>query len=450
MDLYPRRGRLATDIYQQLRARILEGRLRPGDALPATRELARELAVGRNTIVHAYEQLVAEGFAEGRIGAGTFVTAQGTRAPPRIASGLVPIRAWRKPAAPSAPKLPVRYDFAIGYPDPTLFPATEWRGLVGRQLRRRKTLAAGYPEPAGDPGLRAAIARHVGVSRAVVASADDVLVTSGAQQAFDLIGRVLVEPGACVAVEDPGFPPVRAVFGALGARIVAVPVDAEGLVVDALPADAKVVYVTPSHQFPLGMPMSLPRRLALLAWAERQRAAVIEDDYDSEFRFDGRPLEPLQSLDRHGRVIYVGTFSKVLSPSLRIGFAIAPPSLMPALHAAKAIADSGGPTESQRALAAYIDDGSFARHLRRIVRVYRERRSRLLDALAKHDALEVVPAVAGLHVSAFVRGELATPANVRVVPLGPYYARRPRPAIALGYGVIEARDIEPGIRLLRL
>src|SRR5262249_52248689 len=213
--------------------------------------------------------------------------------------------------------------------------------------------------------------------------ADDVLVTSGAQQAFDLVARVLVEPGATVAVEEPGYPAAHAAFRAAGASVVPVRVDGQGLDVAALPTDARLVYVTPSHQFPLGTVMSLGRRQALLAFCQKRGAAIVEDDYDSEFRFDGRPLEPLQSLDRNGRVVYVGSFSKVLLPTLRLGFVVAPASLMPGLRAAKRVADSHGSTEAQSALAELIDDGLFARHVRRLQRVYRERRDTLALALER-------------------------------------------------------------------
>jgi len=293
----------------------------------------------------------------------------------------------------------------------------------------------------------------------VRAEPDDVLITAGAQQAFDLIGRVLIAPGTVVAVEDPGYPPVRRAFAAQGARVVPVRVDGDGLDVAALPRDARLVYVTPSHQFPLGTRMSLARRLALLAWAARHRAAVIEDDYDSEFRFDGRPLEPLHSLDRHGRVLYVGTFSKVLLPTLRTGFVIAPPSLVPALRAARALADSHGPIEPQRALAAFLDDGRFARHLRRLIRAYGERRDRLRDALDRHlrDELIVSPSAAGLHLSAYVAdrrvdtlalAHRARELGVMVEPLRKYQVRRGRAGLALGYGLIAAPRIDDGVRQL--
>jgi GntR family transcriptional regulator/MocR family aminotransferase len=458
------RARLSAEVYRQLRAAVLDGRLRPGDSRPPTRELAHRLAVSRNTVTNAYQRMIAEGFLTGRVGSGTFVATGGAMPPqPRRPPGggaLRPRAIWDAIVPWNRRTLvETDYDFQVGVPDPRLFPWDVWRRLVARQLRPARARAGTYAEPEGLPRLREAIARHVGVSRSVRAAAEDVFVTSGAQQALDLIGRLLIDPGTCVAVEDPGYPPVRQLFQSLGARIAPIPVDADGIDVTALPADARLVYVTPSHQFPLGMPMSLARRVALLSWAERRGAAVIEDDYDSEFRFDGRPLEPLQSLDRSGRVIYIGSFSKVLLPSLRLGFLVAPASLAAGLREAKALADWHGPPETQAALAQLIEEGLLARHIRRVRGTYRERRERLADALRRHlpDQLAPVPASAGLHLSAFFHDrKLDTAALARralevglgLQPLLPYYRSNPRAGLALGYGAIAASKIDEGVRRL--
>ncbi len=466
-----KRGRFAKDVYRQLFDAIRDGRLRPGDQLPATRRLADSLAVSRNTVLDAYQRLVAEGFLEGRAGAGTFVSSDAasvvrvasatsgamskrSRQPP---AAIAPVGMWRD--AEVSPSLaPAAFDFRIGIPDPVLFPWDEWRRAVSRQLRGRRRAPTPYPEARGVPRLRTAIARAVGLSRGVRTTAEQIVITNGAQQAFDLIARVLVEPGATAAVEEPGYPRARAALRAAGARVESVPVDDEGIVVDALSPHTRIVYVTPPHQFPLGHVMSLQRRQQLLAFCAAHGTAIIEDDYDSEFRFDGRPLETLQSIDTHGRVIYVGSFSKTLSPSLRIGFIAAPPSLVPALCAAKRIADSHGPPELQLALAELIEDGLIARHIRRIHRVYRERRDRLVNALARelgHD-LELLPASAGLHVSALLArradasaiAAAARRADVVVEPLSSYYESRGRPGLVLGYGLIPATKIDDGIRRL--
>jgi GntR family transcriptional regulator/MocR family aminotransferase len=457
------RGALAADVYRQLREAILDGRLRPGERLPATRALSERLEVSRNTVLDAYRRLTAEGFLTGRAGAGTFVSTESAAPEPRrrAPSGraLEPRPLWRALASEatlSAP--PASHDFRVGIPDPSLFPRDDWRRLVARQLRKRDRSSV-YPEPAGVLRLRAAIARAVGLSRGVQAGADDVLVTSGAQQAFDLVARVLIEPRAIVAVEEPGYPPAHAAFRAAGARVVPIRVDGEGIDVAALPPETRLVYVTPSHQFPLGTVMSLRRRQALLAFSSERNAAILEDDYDSEFRFDGRPLEPLQSLDQSGRVIYVGSFSKVLRPSLRLGFVIAPETLMPALWSAKRVSDSHGSVDAQAALAELIDDGMFARHVRRLQRTYRERRDILVEALTREliDFLEILPSSAGLHVSVLFRrrrvdakaiARAVRRNDVAVESLDGYFQRRPRAGLVLGYGLIPASKIREGVRRL--
>ncbi|HWM06678.1 MAG TPA: PLP-dependent aminotransferase family protein [Actinophytocola sp.] len=457
------RGDLGARIYRQLHEAIIDGRLRPGERLPPTRELATSLAVSRNTVAAAYERLTAEGFLVGRVGAGTFVCAHPPAGPaPRDEpAGDVPVRpVWRELAATmSVPGRPVVHDFRLGVPDAHRFPMAAWRRLVARELREVGVLASGYVDPAGHPGLRAAIARHIGLSRSVRADAADVVITHGAQQALDLVGRLLVEPGACVAVEEPGYPPVRRLLTSLGARVVGVPVDGEGIVVSAIPRAARLVYVTPSHQFPLGTAMSLDRRTALLAWAHRRGAVLVEDDYDSEFRFADRPLEPLHSLDRGRRVVYVGSFAKTMLPMLRLGFLVVPPALRAVVRAAKEVTDRQGEITTQGAMAAFLTEGLFARHLRRATREYAARHRRIVEVLRRDfaDRLDVVPSTAGLHLAAYVRGQVdvdalvtrAAEAGVAVENLGAYYGEGPGlPGLALGYGAIELDKIEPG--LLRL
>jgi GntR family transcriptional regulator / MocR family aminotransferase len=472
------RGDLAARIYRQVRDAILDGRLRPGERLPASRELAGRLKVSRNTVAVAYERLTAEGFLAGRVGAGTFVSATPVgpaRRTPRKARAapagreVRPRGLWRSiptpPAVDAAAAAPA-YDFRVGVPDAGLFPFQAWRRLVARELRPSAIRSGSYGEPAGHAGLRAAIARHIAVARSVRATADDVLVTQGAQQALDLVGRVLVEPGTCVAVEDPGYPPAALLFRSLGARVVGVPVDAEGLDVARLPAAARLVYVTPSHQFPLGAPMSLARRAALLGWAERAGAVLIEDDYDSEYRFSDRPLEPLQNLDRSGRVVYVGTFSKTLLPLLRLGFLVPPASLWEALRNAKRLADWHGDLATQGALAGFIDEGLLARHVRKATREYALRHELVVAGLERYlaDWLEPVPSAAGLHLCArLAEGAavdlgaavaLAADAGVAVNTLAQLRADAGRPGtpgrdgLVLGYGAVRPDRIMPGLRRL--
>lgn len=460
-----RRGALSVQIYRQLLEAVLDGRLRSGERLPPTRELARRLDVSRNTVGVAYELLVAEGVLVGRVGAGSFVCAEPLRRVQarRAPSGAVhPREVWRSIPAPAGrPPNAATYDFSVGTPDSALFPFTAWRRLVANEFRSATAQYATYGHPGGHAGLRAAIARHVGVSRAVRAAADDVIVTQGAQQAFDLIGRVLISEGTCVAVEEPGYPCARLLFRSLGAHVVGVPVDDEGLDVGAIPEHARLVYVTPSHQFPLGTAMSLQRRTALLAWAERRGAVIIEDDYDSEFRFDGRPLDPLQSLDRTGRVVYVGSFSKVLLPTLRLGFLIAPASLQPALLAAKQLTDWHGDLATQAALARFIDQGLLARHIRRVAREYAKRYAQIADSLEHRFGrwLRPIPAAAGLHVAAgVVPGKSvdivqavrrAEERGVRVGALSDFYVGTPvRAGLVIGYGAIPTSRIDEGMRRL--
>lgn len=455
------RGDLTARLYRQLLDAILDGRLRPGERLPPTRELARRLEVSRSTVSTAYERLTAEGFLTGRVGDGTFVGATLGGARPRTAPagrGVRPREQWRNLPEPIAEPDPPAYDFRVGVPDARMFPLETWRRILARTLRASTVRTANYGDPAGHAGLRAAIARHTGVARSVRAAAGDVLVTQGAQQALDLIARVLVGPGTSVAVEEPGYPPARLLFRSHGARVTGVPVDEEGIVVEAIPRSARLVYVTPSHQFPLGTPMSLERRAALLAWAERQGAVVVEDDYDSEFRFGDRPLEPLQSLDRSGHVVYVGSFSKTLLPMLRLGFLVAPVSLQPALREAKRLTDWHGDVTSQAALARFIEEGLLARHVRRAAREYGVRRELVGAALRRDfaDRFAPVPSAAGLHVCALLRPGAATDvgraveraraAGVAVENLAAYAGERPaRQGLVIGYGAICAGRIEEGL-----
>jgi GntR family transcriptional regulator/MocR family aminotransferase len=462
-----RRGALAEQIYRQLLDAIFDRRLRPGERLPATRELAARLQVSRNTVSIAYERLAAEGVLASQVGAGSFVTREplpGTsvtarRAPagtvhPRELWRTIPVLATERPPAGT-------FDFSPGTPDWDLFPLTVWRRLIANEFRASAARYAAYGHPAGHAALRAAIARHVGVSRAVRAVADDVVVTQGAQQAFDLIGRVLIGEGTCVAVEDPGYSRVRLLYRSLGARVVAVPVDDEGLIVEAIPQGVRLVYVTPSHQFPLGITMSLRRRTALLAWAERRGGVIVEDDYDSEFRFGGRPLDPLQSLDRAGRVIYVGSFSKVLLPALRLGFLVAPATLQDALHAARQLADWHGELATQAALARFIDEGLLARHIRTVTREYARRYTRIAAALDRGFSrwLRVVPAVAGMHLTATV----APAASVDIAQVVRHAERRgvavralagfyqdavSTDGLVLGYGGVSGPRIDEGLARL--
>ena len=452
-------------IYVALREAILDGRLASGDRVPATRDLAGQLGVARGTVTSAYDRLVAEGFLESRTGSGTFVTevalATGAEDHARRArTGAVqPLAMWLDPGR--EPERPLKgrvHDLYPGVPDNRLFPLETWRRLVSTQLRRSRLDDLTYVGR-GHRRLREEVARHLGLARSVACSGEDVIVTVGAQQAIDLVARVLVEPGMVVAVEDPGYSAAHRLFETHRAVVRGVPVDREGLVVDALPDDARVVYVTPSHQFPTGVAMSLARRAALLRWAADHHAAIVEDDYDSEFRFSDRPLEPIQSLDREGRVIYVGTFSKSLIPALRVGYLVAPLSLQRALREARRVSMWEGDVVTHGALADFIAEGHHSAHVRRASRVYGERRSQLLAELSRlDDVLEVVPSVAGLHVCAHFRDQTvddrsvvaeAARHGVRVEALTPrYFEQPPVQGLVMGIGTIEVGAIHDAARRL--
>ena len=467
------RNDLSGEIYRQLRSAMRDSRLRPGDRLPPTRELAKSLNVARMTVTVAYERLAGEGYVTSRIGAGTFVNPSVTTAisstnRKRIAGQLKARSVWK--ALRSSPAIaqpaflrPARFDFRSGLPDASLFPHETWRRLVARELRADTIGTGVYGEARGHRGLRYAIARHIAVSRGVEASADDITITNGTQQALDIVARLLLAPGDRVAVEAPGYSPATLLFTSSGLNVVGVPVDVGGLVVHALPRGVQLVYVTPSHQYPMGVSMTLVRRLALLAWADKNNAAIIEDDYDSEFRFHGRPIETLHSLDTSGRVIYAGSFSKTMLPTLRLGFVVTPPSLREAVGVAKFVTDWHTPLPLQAALARFIESGDFGRHLRRMRGVYEMRYDMISSLLARDfaDHLTPMPSVAGLHLAALSKtlpseqirdvARRAADSGVEVQELSRFAvdgAKTPA-GLVLGYGAISTDRIEEGMRLLR-
>jgi GntR family transcriptional regulator/MocR family aminotransferase len=459
---------LLRSLHQQLRAAILEGRLQPGLRLPPTRRLAHVLGISRNTAVALYDLLLSEGYLTGRPGSGTYVADMRAELKPAGRTG--PPAAddrrladfWRRhrPESEDPPDRSFRYDFRTGYPDTTQFPADIWQRLTARATRQLARARILYGEPAGQRSLREAIAGHVSFARAVACAPEDIVVTNGARQAVDLLARILVTPGVTeVAVEDPAYLAVRNSFAAAGARLSGVPVDEEGIVADMIPKTARIICVSPSHQFPMGVVMSARRRAALLALAQESGAVIVEDDYDSEFRFGGRPLDALQTLDRTGSVFYVGTFSKSLFPSIRLGFIVCPVWAREALVAAKQVTDLYNPIVAQEALAAFIAEGHLARHIRKMRRVYRERHEALAEAIARHGggALRPLPAAAGVHIAAELPEEIDAVAvaeaarhhDIAVSALRRYSPEgEGRNGLAFGYGLIEAADIDPAIRRL--
>jgi len=470
-------GPLHRQLYRALRGAVLSGRLRAGKRLPSTRALARELGLSRNTVLLATEQLLAEGFAVSRSRAGTFVAELArSSAPPSLrrtderplrlsAAGermLGVVGAGRASWNPWQRLLP--YDFRYGEPSYADLPLETWARLLGRRARRLGARRLAYQAPGGADELRNALAQYLARARGVVSSPEQIVIVHGSQQAIDLVTRLLVDPGSRVVVEEPHYSGFAFCLRAAGAELVPIPIDAQGLVTAELAPirDARLACVTPSHQYPTGEVMSLPRRLELLEWARRCDAYVLEDDYDGEFRFDGKPIECLQALDRHGRVIYAGTASKLLFPALRIGWIVAPEALAPHLRDAKALADTGTPSLEQLALADFIAEGHLERHARRARARTAERRAVLLDALTAElgPRARVRGASAGLHVLLELPGVRARSTSrlreeckrrgVGVYSAAPFYLKPPPHAeLLLGYAALSEEQIREGVRRLR-
>ncbi|RKX75290.1 MAG: PLP-dependent aminotransferase family protein [Spirochaetes bacterium] len=411
---------LHRQLYRALREKILTNVILPGERLPSSRVLAEELSLGRNTVVNAYNQLIAEGFLDSAVGSGTIVSTDlpeeltGTtafsdnlddlsRGPGKrdirisergIALNDVPFleETRLKPFTPAYPFIDERF-------------VTVWGSLMSKAWRRMTRNQFGYPSALGYYPLREAIASYLRMARGVKCVSQQVIITDGAQQALNLTAQLLLNPGESVWIEDPSYDGAKAAFRNVPARIVPVPIDSSGLMIDtALKTDptAKLAYISPSNQFPLGITMDLNRRLQLINWAEENSAWIIEDDYDSEFRYGGPPVMSLQGIDRSERVIYVGTFSKVLYPGLRLGYMVAPADLIEPIHAMRAHADRGSPLFEQIVLNDYIREGHFARHIRRMRKLYSERRLALIEAIKKHlgEMLELSDGEAGLHIVA--------------------------------------------------
>jgi GntR family transcriptional regulator/MocR family aminotransferase len=465
LALEPRDSRpLHRQIYFAIREAILEGRLRPGARLPASRSLAKDLGVSRNTVMAAFEQLRAEGYIDGRVGAGSFIPrhlpdeAGPLHRPPEPGDGALP----RRISARGQMLVGLRHrgarprPFSPGLPELEQFPFREWARLLARRWRRphRAFLVGG--EPGGYRPLCEAIADYLAMARAVFCRADQVIITSGAQQALDLAARVLIDPGDPVWMEEPGYPPTSAVLRAAGARVVPVPVDDEGLSVvagRAIEPAPRLICVSPSHQYPLGVTMSLARRLELLECARAIDGVVIEDDYDSEYRYAGRPLAALQGLDGDGRVIYLGTMSKVMFPGLRIGYMVVPAHLIDAFLAVRAMVDAHPSSIAQAALADFITEGFLGAHIRRMRQLYAERQATLIDTFRKKfgERLALAPAAAGMHLVARLPpasddralAQRAAEAGVEAPALSHYYQGAPAArGLLLGYAGVDRRATE--------
>jgi len=472
-------------LYSSLRAEILQGRLRPGTRLPATRDLASQYGLSRGTTVTAFEQLKSEGYVQGTIGSGTFVSKV-------LPDDLLKIRRKVEAVEPMevkpngkrrisdfAKRTPLLsgyeqrrfHAFRANVPALDLFPIEMWTQITTRRLRKlTRSMLLGC-EAVGYGPLREAVAEYLGSSRGVVCTPEQVVIISGMQEALDLAARMLVNPRDKVGIENPGYVGAVGAFEAAGAKIVPLRVDAEGLCVDPRTLkDCRVVYVTPAHQFPLGITMSLGRRFELLKWARAANAILFEDDYDSEYRYCGKPVPALQGLDCSGNVIFAGSFSKVMFPALRLGYLVVPPDLVDVVRAVKSVSTSHSSLLAQIALCDFMREGHYGRHIRRMREIYSERQQTLLNESRKHlkGLLEISEIEAGLQtvgwladgMSGAEAAEAAAKRGVEVVPLSQYSrmhrycmwskAGFEREGLQLGFAAIDPKQIKDGVRELAI
>ena len=475
---------LYRQVYETLRLAILAGQLPAKSQMPSTRGLARQLAISRMTVVNAYEQLLAEGYIEGVSGSGTFVasvlpeqmleiqtkkprgdqTAKNCQTISRRGERLRTFDYAEMCASRTNQKVVSEKFQAFHYGLPAMeeFPFDVWSRLTTRRLQKMSAALFGAGDPAGYEPLRRAIAAYLQTARAVRCAPEQVIIVAGAQQALNLIAQVLVDENDAVWLENPCYLGARNIFAAAGAKIVSVPIDAEGFdlaFARTVGDTARLVCVTPSHQFPLGTVMSLARRLHLLEWAKNSRAWIVEDDYDSEFRYAGRPLASLQGLDQTGRVIYVGTFSKTIFPALRLGYLVVPENLIEVFAAARALSDSHSPSIDQAVLTDFIEAGHFARHIRRMRALYAERQAVLVAAAKRELAglLDVSADEAGMHLVGWlpenvddkIAAEKAAAQNIVTKPLSVYSAEPLlRGGLILGYTAFSAGQIKNGVERL--
>jgi GntR family transcriptional regulator/MocR family aminotransferase len=457
---------------------IAEGRMKPGGRVPSSRELAAQLGMSRGSVVNAYEQLLAEGFFETLVGVGTHIAKSipgefpALKSMPHpgdpavhainLAHRQISDRAslWNNP--PTQRWVTVPGAFGVGLPALDQFPVNLWSKLIAHNSRVVSRTMLAYGDPMGYRPLREAIAEYVRTARGVRCDASQVLVTAGSQQGLQIASRVLLNPRDRVCMEEPGYPGAREAFAMANAEIVTIDVDAEGIVVSELERKgecAKLVYVTPSHQYPMGVTMSTERRMLLLNWACHNDTWIIEDDYDSEYRFDGRPIAALQSLDTHARVLYMGTFSQAMYPALRLGYLVLPKDLIAACVAVRDCMDMFSPTLNQSVMAEFIREGHFARHLRRMRMIYIERWKALVEALQSnlHDSVEIAAAEGGLHLVILLHAGVddaavskkAARRGMSVMPLSSCRMNAEgRRGLVLGYGGVDVQGIQEGVRKL--
>lgn len=462
---------LARQLYEGLRERILDGRLQSGTRLPASRDLAALLGISRNTVTRAFDQLYAEGYVEGRIGDGTYVAELSTasRPAPAVQAKAATSEALQRLQAHhlSRPLIGPPRAFRVGVPAFDLFPFETWARLSARFWRKPSPARLGYGDPAGDWQLRELIAAYLRNGRGLHCDPAQVIVTCGAQQAISLCAQLLVEPGDRVAIENPGYRAAGHAFAVAGAQLAGIPVDADGLDTAALEraGDCRLTYVTPSHQYPTGVTLSLARRLELLDWAERHDGWIVEDDYDGEYRYSGTPLAPLAALDRQGRVLYVGTFCKIAFPALRLGYLVLPPALVEPFARRRALDMRHSEIGTQAVMAEFIAAGHFQRHIRRMRTAARSRRDALLAGWPVDiPGCAPMPAVeAGLHLCVRVDSlarerELiaaAEGAGVELNGLSSYWLPGEEPPVdnraglVLGFAAVPEAEIAKALAALR-
>ena len=496
IELNPDQG-LSRQLYQALRARILDGQLGGGTRLPASRELARSLGISRNSVTRAYDQLYSEGFLEARVGDGTYVAdvnsdpvavkKLSTKLSTALSTGLPTALSTITQEFDSEPDRKVIHSpamarieqhhmsprlsgppkaFRVGVPAFDLFPFAVWGKLHGDFWRKPDLAELGYGDPAGDPRLRELIAIYLRTSRGLSCSAEQIVITSGAQQAISLCAQLLVSVGDSVAIENPGYRAAAHAFANAGAQLQGIAVDEEGMRCSQLEQSAcTLAYVTPSHQYPSGVVMSLARRLQLLDWAHRTQGWIVEDDYDGEYRYSGAPLAPLAALDQSGRVLYVGTFGKIAYPGLRLGYLVLPRELVEPFSRRRAVDMRHSEVSTQAVMAQFIASGHFQRHIRRMRRAALSRRNALLagwpDTLAGSAPMPKV--VAGLHVAvkvdSFAREQeliaQAESVDVEITPLSSYWLAHSseppdqRAGLVLGFAAAPEKDIAAALARLK-
>ncbi len=477
MDLAIYLDRTSTiSLYQQLteeiRTAVLEGRLKPNQKLPSSRSLAKSLTISRSTVTQSYEQLESEGYLETRQGSGTYICSkipdewlktESVKLKNKKAAKSYTLSEFAQNLA-SIDRLSVDepdYEISFRYGNPAIkyFPIQEWRKLIARHCQNSSELLNYFPDAGGYFSLRQEIANYLGRSRAVRCTPEQVIIINGSQQALDLIARLIINPGDWIAVEEPGYLGARCCFQSQFAKIQPIAVNDAGLDVEALnncEQDFKLVYVTPSHQFPTGVTMSLSQRIALLQWAEKTNTLIIEDDYDSEYRYESQPIPALQGMDRSGSVIYIGTFSKILFPSLRIGYLVVPSNLIPIVSKAKWLCDRFCPILEQYALTDWIRLGHFERHIRRMRQLYNLRRQALIAAFEKYlgDRVTILGENAGIHLMAKIQTNLsdeiaiqkAAAAGIGLISARDYYLQPENQGeFIFGYGQLEEGEIDRGI-----